>query len=61
MFCDRRWNICGLKTLTGKKMTAVAALPMSPHHGRSHTARTAAKINKVKDLPVIFLKVSLAN
>jgi len=50
-----------VKNTDWKKMTAVAALPMSPHHGRSHTARTAAKINKVKDLPVIFLKVSLAN
>jgi len=41
-------------------MTACRVDPCQ-HSGRLHVARTAANIDKVKDLELILLKVSVAN
>lgn len=53
MFCDTQWCIGGLKITTEKGSSG--SVDPQPYSSRPHTARTAAKINNVKDFAVIIL------
>jgi len=54
MFSDREQSFNGLEHLT-EKVTAVASLTrVRAVQGRPHNAHPTAKINKVKDLALLF-------
>jgi len=57
---DTRWNFVGLKALIRENDISCS---VDPRQCRCllHVACTTANIDKVKDLKVILLKVSLAN
>jgi len=58
MFPHRGGNVGGLKTLNGESDSS-GSIDSRPSRGRPRIACTTAKIDKIKDLALIFLKVTL--
>jgi len=53
VFLDVQWNIAWLKALIGVNNTSRSVDPR-PHHDRLRTGCTTAKIDKIKELALIF-------